>query len=181
MTWGDIKPWISKLAPMLGGALGGPLGGAAGALLGSALGIKDATPENIQAAFTTGSLTGDQLVALKKAEQDFQAQMAQMEINSVKDLEALAVDDRKDARAMAVANKDFMPMVLGCVFTTGFFFILGWMLKYGLKKDGGDALLILLGALGAGVTQVLNFYFGSSSSSSRKDQLLYNSTPTETK
>ena len=154
------------------------MGGAAGALLGSALGIKDATPESISKAIQTGSISGEQILALKKAEQDFQLQMAQMEINSVKDLEALAVTDRQGARQREMTVRDHTPMILAFIFTSGFFGILGWMLKYGLKKDGGEALLILLGALGAGVQQVLAYYFGSSSGSARKDALLHQSTPT---
>lgn len=40
-----------------------------------------------------------------------------------------------------------------------------------------DTLLVLTGALGAQFTAVVQFYFGSSSGSARKDSLLANSMP----
>lgn len=177
MTWDDIKPWVAKVAPMLGTALGGPLGGAAGALIGNALGVKDASPQSIQDAIKTGTLGPEQIVALKLAEQEFQLKCEAMGYESVEKLEELAYKDRDSARNREIQVRDLTPMILSFVFTGGFFFILGWMLKYGLKKDGGEALLILLGALGAGVQQVLAYYFGSSAGSARKDALLHNSTP----
>jgi len=178
MNWSDVKPWIAKVAPMLGTALGGPLGGAAGALIGGALGIKDASPESIQDAIKTGTLDADHILALKKAEQDFAIQMAAMGYKDAEALAELEFKDRDSARNREIQVRDWAPKALAVVYTLGFFTILGILLKFGVKKDGGEALLILLGALAAGSTQVLNYYFGSSSSSSRKDQMLYNSTPT---
>jgi hypothetical protein len=56
--------------------------------------------------------------------------------------------------------------------TLGFFVDLYMLMT--LQTGGGmrDALLIMVGALGAGFTSVLNYYFGSSSGSQAKDQLL---------
>ncbi len=61
--------------------------------------------------------------------------------------------------------------------TVGFFADL-YMLM--VLPSGGamrDALLIMVGALAAGFAQVLNYYFGSSSGSQAKDQLLANKEP----
>jgi hypothetical protein len=178
MTWDDIKPWVAKVAPMLGTALGGPLGGAAGLLIGNALGVKDASPDSIKQAIQTGSLSGDQILALKKAEEDFQIQCLAMGYKDKEALAELEFKDRDSARQREVSIKDWTPKALALVYTTGFFLILGWMLKHGTPKDGGgEALLILLGALAAGATQVLNYYFGSSSGSAQKNELLHQSTP----
>jgi hypothetical protein len=56
--------------------------------------------------------------------------------------------------------------------TPGFFVDLYMLMT--LETGGGmrDALLIMVGALGAGFTSVLNYYFGSSSGSQAKDQLM---------
>jgi hypothetical protein len=164
---------------MLGTALGGPLGGAAGVLIGNALGIKDASPQSIQDAIKTGTLDADHILALKKAEQDFQVQMAAMGYKDAEALAELDFKDRDSARQREIQVRDWTPKVLGVAYTVGFFAILCFMLKFGVKKEGGEALLILLGALAAGSTQVLNYYFGSSSSSSRKDELLHQSVPVE--
>lgn len=177
MTWDDIKPWVAKVAPMLGTALGGPLGGAAGAIIGSALGLKDASPQSIQDAIKTGSLTGDQILALKQAEESFQIQMAAMGYKDAEAMAELAFKDRDSARAREIAVRDKTPMILASVYTVGFFAILARMLVKGVPKDGGEALLILLGALAAGSAQVLSYYFGSSSGSAAKDVMLHNSVP----
>lgn len=178
MDWSDVKPWIAKVAPMLGTALGGPLGGAAGVLIGNALGIKDVDPKSIADAIKTGTLDADHILALKKAEEDFQIQMAAMGYKDAEALAELAFKDRDSARQREATIKDKTPMLLAITYTVGFFAILGWMLKHGTPKDGGgEALLILLGALAAGSSQVLAYYFGSSSNSAAKDVMLHQSTP----
>lgn len=179
MKWADIKPYIAKFAPMLGTALGGPLGGAAGAVLGNILGVKDAKPEDIKAAFINGTLTGEQLVALKKAEQDFGIQCRAMEINSVKDLESLAVQDRASARNLAIQTKDWTPRLLAGGVTIGFFSLLFYLLKWAPPEGNKDVLNILLGSLGTAWIAVMNYYFGSSNSSKGKDEMIYRSTPTD--
>jgi hypothetical protein len=85
--------------------------------------------------------------------------------------------DRKDARGMQIATRSRAPGVLAVVITVGFFGVLGLMLTGTFKPADNQALLILLGALGAGFGQVLNFYFGSSHGSQQKTDLLAKSQP----
>jgi len=61
---------------------------------------------------------------------------------------------------------------LAFVVSFGFFAVLYFLL---IMKDGGamrDALLIMVGALGAAFGAIVNYYFGSSSGSAAKNQLL---------
>ena len=179
MKWADIKPYIAKFAPMLGTALGGPLGGAAGAVLGNILGVKDAKPEDIKAAFINGTLTGEQLVALKKADQEFELQCKAMDINSVKDLEALAVQDRDSARQREVAVKDLTPAIGFYMITTGFFGLLIFMLKWGIPEGNKEVLFTMVGVLGTAWVGAVQYYYGSTRGSTEKNQMLFNSTPTD--
>ena len=167
-AWDSVKPWIAKLAPMLGTALGGPLGGAAGALLSSALGIKDASPDSIKAAIQNGTLTGDQIVALKQAEDNFALQMAALNIKSVQDLQALEFQDRADARQREEKTGDsWTPRLLAAVVTVGFFSVILYLLHFGLSAQAAsahDIILMLIGALGSAFAQnVMGYYFGGSS------------------
>jgi len=56
--------------------------------------------------------------------------------------------------------------------TIGFFVALYMLMHLEGSGTMRDALLIMVGALGAGFTSVLSYYFGSSSGSARKDELL---------
>ena len=47
------------------------------------------------------------------------------------------------------------------------------------KMGAREPLLLLIGSLSAAFGAVVNFWFGSSSGSARKDELLANSTPVE--
>jgi len=179
MKWADIKPYIAKFAPMLGAALGGPLGGAAGAVLGNVLGVKDAKPEDIKAAFINGTLTGEQLVAIKKADQEFELQCKDMDINSVKDLEALAVQDRDSARKREMVVKDLTPAIGFYMITAGFFGLLMFMLRWGVPVENKEVLFTMVGVLGTAWIGAVQYYYGSTRGSTEKSRMLFNSTPTD--
>ena len=165
---------IGSVAPTLATALGGPLAGMATKALSQALlGKEDGSDDDIQAALRTAS--PEQLAVVKKIDADFRVQMKSLDI----DLEALAVDDRKSARSMQTETRDFIPRLLAVSVTVGFFAILIYMLVYGLPTTGNEALLLLLGALQTAWGGIIAFYFGSSSGSQKKDQMIYNSTPKE--
>ncbi|HUW11532.1 MAG TPA: hypothetical protein VM537_17505 [Anaerolineae bacterium] len=182
-TWDSIKPFVSKFAPMIGTALGGPLGGAAGALVASALGIKDADPKSVAQAIQSGTLTGDQIIALRQAEDQFTLQMKQIDVNSVEDMAKLAVEDRESARQREIAVKDRTPQILAYGVTLGFFSVLAFILWKGLPEQNEAAknvLLILVGSLGTAWTQnIMGYYFGSSSGADRGQELLHQSSPVQ--
>ena len=63
-------------------------------------------------------------------------------------------------------------MVLAGVVCVGFFGTLIGLMLYGLPARGQDALLILLGALSSAFTAVIGYYYGSSSGSRAKEQII---------
>jgi hypothetical protein len=74
---------------------------------------------------------------------------------------------------MQIQTKSRIPAVLAILITIGFFGVLGGMLSGQLQASGNnEALLILLGALGAAWGAVVNFYFGSSAGSAAKNEML---------
>jgi hypothetical protein len=167
----NLKQIVATVAPTLGLALGGPLGGAAGTFIANALGVKPGDNAAVSAALT--GATPDQLLALKKADNDFKAHIADLGIQE----QQLAYADTDSARKREMAVKDYTPATLALLVTVGFFGVLGYMLVIGKPQTGGDALLVMLGALGGAWASVISYYFGSSASSKNKDSLLFNSQP----
>lgn len=85
----------------------------------------------------------------------------------------IEAEDRASARMREVQTGDSRtPRLLAAVFTVGFFGVLGWLLAAGPPEHGAEALLVLLGALSAGQAAILSFYFGSSASSSAKNDTI---------
>jgi len=149
---------VAKLAPTVASAFGTPLAGMAVSALETVLGITggDGSTDKIQEAIEQGKLTGDQVAAMKKADQDFAARMKELDI----DLEKMQLADVEGARQMEVAKPSPVPAVLSIIITLGFLGILSAMLA-GVDVTENQAFLILIGSLGAGYTQVLNFWLGS--------------------
>lgn len=159
----DWKNVISTVAPGIATALGGPLAGiAVSALATKILGKPNATQEEVQAAVLAAS--PDDLAKIKLAEIDFQKVLAENDIT----LEQIASSDRDSARKREESVKDYTPMMLAIGITFGFFGVLGFMLINGKPLNGGDALLVMLGALGGAWGSVVAYYFGSSASSKQK-------------
>lgn len=158
-----LKEILGVAAPTIGTALGGPLGGLAGTFVSKALGVDDE-----QAALAKIDSDPQAMVALKQADLDFQKHLADCKI----DLEQIAADDRKDARARQIALKDNGPLQVLWLTSIGFFGTLGFMLVHGLPASGGEPLLIMVGALGSAWGAAITYFVGSSAGSSAKTELL---------
>src|SRR6056300_415778 len=91
MKFGLIKNVVGALAPTLGSALGGPLGGQAASVIAGVLGCQ-ADSKSINKAIQAA--TPEQMLELKKAEQQFEIQMKELDVDIFK----LEAADKKDAR-----------------------------------------------------------------------------------
>jgi hypothetical protein len=172
---GDFLNVVKAVAPWIATALGGPLGGMAVEAAANALGVSDKTVDAVKAAIT--GATPEQMLALKKADQDFALQMQALGFKNITDLEAIAADDRKDARAMQVAKPSNVPALLSILVTAGYFAILIGMMTGSLKVSDSQALLIMLGSLGTAWGGVMAFWFGTTANSSRKTELIAQAPP----
>jgi hypothetical protein len=159
---------VRTVAPSIASAVGGPLAGMATKAISEALlGKPDGSEEElIQAA---AKATPEQLLALKKAENDFAIQMRELDI----DLERIASEDRNSARNREIKTKDWTPRILAWSVTTGYFGVLFYMLTHGLPTTGGsEAMLVMLGTLGTAWGGIMAYYFGSSAGSKEKTEAL---------
>ena len=175
----DFVGLLKTIAPWIGTALGGPLGGMAIEAAASALGLSDKTESALKTALS--GATPEQMLALKKADQDFSAKMQELGFKQITDLESIAANDRASARSMQVSKPSFVPAVLSFMVTVGYFTILGLMLSQLVKATESPALLIMLGSLGTAWGMVMSFWFGTTRESGRKTELIAQSTPIEPK
>ncbi len=166
MDWKNI---VGSVAPTLATALGGPLAGMATKAISKAvLGHDNESEKNIVEAILSAGPDSDVFVKLKEADQSFATRMKELEI----DLEKIAAEDRSSARQREVTLKDNTPKILAAVIVAGFFIVLAAITFKSLPEASQAPVNILLGALTAMLTQVGNYYFGSSAGSSRKNEMM---------
>jgi len=156
-----LKNIVGAVAPTLGSALAGPMGGMAGDVVAKVLGCEN-NPKSIEKAVQNA--TPEQMLELKKAEQQFEVQMAELEV----DVFALETKDIQDARSKF--SKDWTSRIMGLVVVGGF---MGYIFLITLQppEQNSEALInLVLGYLGGLASAIISFYFGASNSSKDKDE-----------
>jgi hypothetical protein len=176
-AWTDALNVVAKLAPTIASVIGGPLAGGAVTALESIFGITPQPSASIDArqdavAAAISGATPEQLAAMRKADQDYAARMAEAGFKDTETLAALSVQDRASARQMQISTKSVTAPILAMFVTFGFFGVLGVMMFYTLPAATHDALMLMLGSLGTAWTGVIAYYFGSSAGSDRKTELM---------
>jgi len=168
----DILSMLGAIAPTIASALGGPAAGLGVKALENVFGLPAGDKEVALQAIAAA--TPDQLLALKKADGDFAVQMKNLDI----DLEKISAADRDSARRREIDSHDSTtPRLLAMLLTVGFFGLLGFLLWREPPQGSATVLNVMLGSLGTGFATMLAYYFGSSSGSVRKDQMLAASQP----
>lgn len=156
------------IATALGGAVGGPVGvaiaKAATKAVAEALGLDTDNPDQLEQALA--SATPEQLAAVRRADQAFATTMRECDLDELR----IAAEDRASARQRQIQTKDLMPGYIASCALVGFFGILTALIFVAIPDGAHDPLLIMLGALGTLVSQVGQYYFGSSAGSKRKTE-----------
>jgi hypothetical protein len=122
-------------------------------MVADALGCKP-EPRSIEQAL--GDATPEQLLRLKEAEQNFEIQMKQMDI----DVFALETQDIQDARNKF--SNDWTPKVLGLLSMIGFMGYIFFITAFPIDDSSDDIVMLIIGSLTGIATAVISFYFGAS-------------------
>jgi len=162
--------WLSQIAPSIATALGGPLAGLAVTAISKALGIDE---KDVQKTIETGKLSAEQMMSLKQAEMELQAKAQELGLN----FETLATQDRKSARDMQMTTKSFVPALLSILVVCAWALIQYFLLTHVIAQEMRELVARVLGTLDGALMLVLSFYFGGSSDSQNKDDLLHRSSP----
>lgn len=95
----------------------------------------------------------------------------------------LMVNDVQNARAMQIQTKSVWPGIISMVIICGFFGGSIYVLVNGIPKDmdelGKQIINMNSVALISGLSAVIGYWLGSSSSSQNKDMMLFQSTPSK--
>jgi hypothetical protein len=166
-TRGKIKRMIANVAPGIAHALGGPLAGAAVSQLSRAIFGADDVDEDTLAE-TLERAGPEHLIALKKAEQEFQIALRQASVEELR----IDAGDRANARDRQIRMNDWTPSALGALVIFGFFVVLGVMVAKKLPAGAETEFSIMLGALATMTAAVVNYFFGSSAGSKEKTRLM---------
>lgn len=160
----DWKSLVASVAPVLGTALGGPFGGMAAKFLSKALTGKEDAPEAVLEEMVTNA-NPDLLFKIKQLDKDFKLELKRIGLEESK----LVVEDRKDARKLFSVDKR-PQIILSGVFILGYFALVYVLISGGLDVPTQQTGLIstLIGVLTAGVANIMQFWFGSSSGSKDK-------------
>lgn len=166
-----MTDWIKLLgtvAPAVATAVNGPLAGIAVGLIAKKLGVTNDV-KSVQEAVL--SSTPETLLKLKEADNEFVTEMKKLDV----DLEKIHGLDRQSARDLAKIS--MKPQVfLSVIYSAGYFLVLYQFVTSSvvIPAESEAVFNLIMGALTAAQTQILNFWIGSSSGSKEKDVLRVN-------
>ena len=163
----DWKDIIKAVSPAIAGLLGGPLAATAvGALSESLLGKTGGTMDEIEKAVLGAS--PEVLAKIKQVEADLTAKLADAGVR----MEDIAAKDRDSARTREVSTRDNTVRILAYLYTAAYFGAIWACWKFGIPPEAKDLILVLIGGLTGAQLQILNYYFGTSKSSTDKTAIL---------
>ncbi len=119
-------------------------------------------------------LTGQAAVDALSDNPDYQVKAREMILEEMR----IHAKDRDSARTLQASlakaghASAYAPAILSIIVTSGFFIIIYVVLRVAIPPASEKLVYMLLGTLGAGFTQVLNFWLGSSRSSQQKTTML---------
>lgn len=169
----DFVSVIKTVAPWIGTALGGPLGGLAIEAATQALGVSEKTAEGLKNAIA--GVSAADMLALKKADQDFAVRMQELGFKRETDLAAIDAGDRASARDMQKATHSRVPALLTLFLTLGMTGLLGVLIFHGIPDS--PVVQLLLGSYTTAWTGSTVYWFGSTAGSLAKSKLLAESQP----
>jgi len=164
MNWKEL---VGSVAPVLGGALGGPFGAMAGKFVADALGVEESALQS-----TIETADPDTMLKVKNLDGQFKIKMKELGISE----EQLHAADRDSARNMAIETSIYPQVIQSLMYDIAFIGVcyLVFTTKLDFSESQNAMINFIMGLLSAGLIQVNNFWFGSSSGSKAKTAKMKN-------
>lgn len=161
---------LKKIAPTVVSATMGPAGGVAVEVLGALFGISEPTKEKLKDFVESGRLTADHIFELKRLELQYQNDEKERGFKYA-DLE---FKDRDSARKASVEGGTLNKLFWFSIWLVTTVLVSELIvLRYGIPHGVPEIVVgRILGLLDAIAIQVLNFWYGTSSGSVRKTDLM---------
>ena len=163
---------IRTVAPWLASAVMGPLGGMAVKFIADKIGIEAQTAEDLSNAIQ--GMSPDKLAELKLADKELEVRLKELGFKNQEELYKAEVADRTSARTLFATGNKLIGWI-SVLTILGFFAASGFVLKGGLKGLDPEELIVVgsvIGYLAAYTQQIYNYFFGSSSSSDKKTDMM---------
>lgn len=160
-----LKGILRDVAPIFADLLPGPFGGVVRKVLGGVIGKDDATDADILKA---AGANPELLLKFRQAQDDTMLRYGQQGI----DLEKIAAGDRDSARNMQIQTHSKTPAVLATVVVVGWGVLMWALFRGEIPATSRDIVIQAVGTMGGALMMVIGFYFGSSSSSTKKDETI---------
>lgn len=163
--------WLKSVLPTLATALGGPLAGGAVAFFADKLGLPEKTEEALLSAIQGAS--PEDLARYRQIDADLKKTYLDAGVK----LEELYARDRDSARRREVETKDKTPRNLAYLYGVAFFAVICAQIVMGIEgivmPTGVEKTLdMLLGVLTGMVLGSKEYFFGTSSGSETKNELI---------
>ncbi|OPY67575.1 MAG: hypothetical protein A4E57_02238 [Syntrophorhabdaceae bacterium PtaU1.Bin034] len=180
MDWRDIgKALVSQGVPLLGGLLGGPAGAIAGKVVA---GLFDADPGSPESVMNAIQQDPEAMRKLREFELTHQQKLQELQLEETKAFLA-DIDSarRREAAVVAATGKADRHLYVLAYIMTGTFLLLAGYLFHGAIYGGSSVVaalkdnslvMLIIGALISGFTQVLSYFFGSSQGSAEKTKVM---------
>ena len=161
----DWKKLVGSVAPILGGTLGGPFGAMAGKFIADKLGVDESDLPDV-----IGSANPDTMLQIKNLDNEFKVKMKELGISE----EQLHAGDRDSARDLAIKTSIYPQVTQSVLYDVAFIMVCYYLFSAEVTYTEAQLALIsyVMGILSAGLVQVNNFWFGSSSGSKEKTNLM---------
>ena len=176
MDWLDAgRKAIQTGLPTIGGLIGGPLGATAGKLVGNLVGAifgedEEVTPENFSSLLDNPDL----VIRLKEIETTHASKLQELSIEAerIRLADVASARTRQVESERATGKRDINLYALAWLIVIGFFGLMGLLLWRPIPESNSQAGFMMFGSLIAGFGSVIQYFFGSSKSSSDKTKLL---------
>ena len=180
MDWSKLKGVLGAALPVVASVLGTPLAGGAVKALCNVLGLEDdASPAELENAYAIA--TPEQLARLKEIDSNERIRMEEIASNEFIRAHEIAKADVASARTREVESKktgDTEWIMKFIVIATFLIFCVLTLLPFFTTQDDFDADIIKnsLEIIKGMLWLVIGYYFGSSYSSRKKDDLIASKT-----